>query len=89
MKKINYFEEVKLSGIVERKEEVCSHPGIWGDSVLIWYCSSPNLANKVYSCSSSKYAKDYLIEASMYLPNVWKGALNQNEQGSVNRRTMD
>ena len=62
--KSSYEPSQVKSKVNQKEKEVGSHPGIWGDSVLIWYCSSPIPISIVYSCSSPKYAKDYLIKAS-------------------------
>ena len=62
--KLNHEPSQVKSKVNQKEKEVGSHPGIWGDSVLIWYCSSPIPISIVYSCSSPKYAKDYPIKAS-------------------------
>ena len=39
--KSSYEPSQVKSKVNQKEKEVGSHPGIWGDSVLIWYCSSP------------------------------------------------
>ena len=38
---LNHEPSQVKSKVNQKEKEVGSHPGIWGDSVLIWYCSSP------------------------------------------------
>ena len=64
--KLSYEPSQVKSKVNYEEKNVCSHPGIWGDSVLIWYCSSPIPISIVYSCSSPKVRKG-LSNQSKYI----------------------
>ena len=63
---LNHESSQVKSKVNQKEKEVGSHPGIWGDSVLIWYCSSPIPISIVYSCSSPKVRKG-LSNQSKYI----------------------